>query len=231
MTVTDHPRPLAPPVAVDLYRDIHKGIRADLFDLTLEAGRLDPADPGARRTLADHVGRTVALLRDHAEHEDVHIEPVLTEVLPDLADAVATDHAAIEARLDDLVALAATAAAADDRPRVVVHQLHLELAAFTGTYLHHEDLEERLVMPALEVAIGVDAVLGIHQAIVASIPPAAMAESLALMLPAMNVDDRTELLTGIRDGAPAEVMEGIWALAASVLTPTELETLAVRLDA
>ena len=62
-----------------------------------------------------------------------------------------------------------------------------------------------------------------------SIPPEEMATSLALMLPAMNVDDRTELLGGMRAGAPAEVFEGVWALAGSVLAPADHRALAGRL--
>jgi hypothetical protein len=56
-----------------------------------------------------------------------------------------------------------------------------------------------------------------------------MASSLAIMLPAMNVDDRAELLGGVRAGAPAEVFAGIWGLTGSVLTPADYEQLAVRL--
>jgi hypothetical protein len=68
-----------------------------------------------------------------------------------------------------------------------------------------------------------------HQSIVSSIPPDEMAASLALMLPAMNIDDRTELLGGIRATAPAEAFEGVWGLAASVLTAADHEALAARL--
>ena len=39
--------------------------------------------------------------------------------------------------------------------------------------------------------------------------------------PAMNVDDRTELLGGMQQGAPAEVFAGIWGLAGSVLPPAD----------
>ena len=66
-------------------------------------------------------------------------------------------------------------------------------------------------------AIGVDAVVGVHQQIVGAIPPDEMARTLALMLPAMNLDDRTEMLGGMRAEAPAEVFEGVWGLAHSVL--------------
>jgi hypothetical protein len=56
-----------------------------------------------------------------------------------------------------------------------------------------------------------------------------MARSLALMLPAMNIDDRTELLGGMRAGAPAEVFDGVWSLTGSVLGAADQAALAVRL--
>ena len=63
-------------------------------------------------------------------------------------------------------------------------------------------------MAELERLIGVDEVLALHGAIVGSIPPDEMARSLAFMLPAMNVDDRTELLGGMRMAAPPEAFDG-----------------------
>ena len=48
------------------------------------------------------------------------------------------------------------------------------------------------------------------------------------MLPAMNVDDRTELFAGIR-AAPPEAFEATIGLARSVLRPIEFAVLANRL--
>jgi hypothetical protein len=56
-----------------------------------------------------------------------------------------------------------------------------------------------------------------------------MARSLAVMLPAMNVDDRCELLGPMRAAAPAEVFESVWSLTGSVLTPADLGAVATRL--
>ena len=56
-----------------------------------------------------------------------------------------------------------------------------------------------------------------------------MAKSLALMLPAMNIDDRAELLGGMQQGAPAEVFAGVWGLAKSVLDPADALALGRRL--
>ena len=85
-------------------------------------------------------------------------------------------------------------------------------------------------MPALEAAVGFPEVVAIHQAILGNMPPEEMAQGLAVMIPAMNIDDRTALLGGMRAGAPAEVFEGVWSLVGSVLEPDDHQALARRLD-
>lgn len=232
MTIIDLPitSPLAA-VTLDLYRDIHKAIRVELFAVTSSAGRTDPSQGIARAALASHVAATIGLLASHAEHEDGAIQPALERHLPDLAERVEVDHLTLEAHMDDLTAMAQEVASLEVRdPRAKVHRLYLALAAFTSDYLEHQDIEERVIMPSLEAAVGVDEVAAIHQAILASIPPDEMGRSLSLMIPAMNVDDRVELLGGMRAGAPAEVFQGVWGLVGSVLDPADVRTLADRLD-
>ena len=56
-----------------------------------------------------------------------------------------------------------------------------------------------------------------------------MARSLAFMLPAMNVDDRTEMLAGIRTAAPPEAFDATLGLARSVLRAADYRALAERL--
>jgi hypothetical protein len=228
MTVTD--QPTFELVTFDLYRDIHKGIRSELFAVVESAGSIDPSDRCARAALSDHVRSTVELLELHAEHEDAAIQPALERHLPAVAERIGRDHASFEARAAALVDLAVSSAESDGPDqRRLSHLLYLDLAAFTGAYLEHQDFEERDLMPELQAAVGVEAVVRIHQEILASIPPEQMATSLALMLPAMNLDDRTELLGGMRAGAPAEAFAGVWSLAGSVLAPIDHAALASRL--
>ena len=215
-------------VAFDLYRDIHKGIRAELFAVTSAAGSVDPSDGCGRAALADHVAAVREVLELHAEHEDTVID--LETHLPELAERIDADHHVLEARFAWLTELAhdvADAAGVDQRR--LGHLLYLELSAFTSAYLVHQVVEERIVMPALERTIGVEAVVDMHMAIVGSIPPPKMAESLAFMLPAMNLDDRTELLGGMRMAAPPEAFAGVVDLARSVLAPTDFQALAGRM--
>jgi hypothetical protein len=222
--------PVTPPVAIDLYRDIHKGIRAELFGATLQAGDLDPSDRGSRLALAGRIDALVALLHSHAEHEDGHIQPAIEKVLPDAAARIVADHDLLDRRIGDIQEMSVVVAeTTGTQARAVGHELYLELASFTSAYLSHQDLEERVVMPTLAAALGPDTVLGIHQAIISSIPPAEMATALAVMIPAMNVDDRTEMLGGMQAGAPPEVFAGVWGLVGSVLVPADVAALAARL--
>jgi hypothetical protein len=213
-----------------LYRDIHKGIRTELFGVTMQAGRTDPGDQQARGELAARVHRLIEFLVLHAAHEDAGVQPTLEAELPELAERIEREHLELEAtmeRLKDQAASAIYAGRLDQRRQV--DDLYLELAAFTGTYLAHQDVEERVVAPRLLAVVGPDRVLSIHQGIIGSIPPDELANGLALMIPAMNIDDRTDLLGGMQANAPAPVFEGVWGLVGTVLPPEDKRDLAERL--
>jgi hypothetical protein len=242
MTILDNTTPAADPtfagvdvrclqpVSFDLYRDVHKAIRVEMFAVVTNIGRLDVSDHFGCLDVADQVESLVNLLRRHAEHEDGSIQSPLEQASPELAARVANEHEALEHQMDHLVALAMLLRGApNESARAVAHELYLDLAAFTGDYLAHQDVEERVIGPVLDEALGVQGLLGLHGAIMASIPPQEQAHSLALMFPAMNIDDRTELLGGMRVMAPAEVFAGTWSLARSVLSAHEAQALAARL--
>jgi hypothetical protein len=213
--------------AVDLYRDIHKGIRAELFAITSSAGTIDPADCGDRRALAGHLEQMAWVLASHARHEDEHIDPLLRVHMPALAEQVEADHATLEARFAWIVALARDLVDAPvSQQRSGHHLLYLELSGFTSRYLRHQLVEEAQIMPALDRLLGPEQCGALHGAIVGSIPPDEMARFLAFMLPAMNPFDRLEVLTGVRMTAPPEAFDGVVGLARSVLQPRDFQLLA-----
>lgn len=241
MTIVETPHDLLesvrtkilPVFACDLYRDIHKGIRAELFAVTSTAGSVDPADDCGRLALADHVRSVAAVLESHREHEDAGVLPAMTEYLPELAEHIEEEHPLLEARFAEIVELAGAAAGASEpsQQRALGHNLYLELSGYTSEYLEHQLIEERVIMPALEQAVGVDAVVDMHVAIVSAIPPEQLAQSLAFMLPAMNLDDRVEMLGGIQASAPPQMFAGVLNLARSVLPPADFAAVATRLGA
>lgn len=230
LTITPDVDPQLGLAAVDLYRDIHKGIRAELFAITGTAGSLDPDDRGDCVALAAHVEQMAGVLAMHAHHEDQFVDPLLTEHLPELAERVNRDHDELEARFQGAVDLAygLTGAPAGEAQRIA-HVLYLELSGFTSRYLAHQLLEETEIMPTLDRVLGAPGCGAVHGAIVGSIPPDEMARSLAFMLPAMNAYDRIEMLGGIRMAAPPEAFDGVVGLARSVLGPRDFDRLAAGL--
>jgi hypothetical protein len=233
-TATDTPPTWGEPVPrvrrVDInpLRDIHKGIRAALFAVTAAAGRADRADDLGVAALESEVRDVARLLADHAAHEDAHIDVSILD--RDLADRIEGDHAVLADRMAWLVDLASAARlAAPGERRHALDEIHVELASFTSAYLSHQDMEERLVVPCLLARVGVEGVVAIHSRIVASMSPEQFTRGLVVMLPAISVDDRTEMLSGMRAVMPADVFAGVWSLAASVLAPEDSAALAVRL--
>ncbi len=87
------------PVMYDLYRDIHKGIRVELFAVTQAAGDLDPSSEPERRALASQMRQVATMLVNHAGHEDAFVQPALERHLPPLAERIRADHPVLEARI------------------------------------------------------------------------------------------------------------------------------------
>jgi hypothetical protein len=244
VTVTENPTDSTTPTAPstvpaasyelighDLYREIHKAIRVNLFDLTAAAGRTDPADRNARVLLATQVRDLVDFLVFHAEHEDTVLDGPTAEVAPDLARSIAQDHVALEHLMDRLRALANVVFDQERTDaRAALHELYLDLASFTSRYLAHQEVEERVVMPALFAHFGMEGVLELHGRILSGIAPDQMTWSLAKMLPAMNVDERVELMAGMRAQAPAEAFAAMMGLAGDVLAADQFAALSARLD-
>ena len=217
-------------VAFDLYRDIHKGIRGELFAVTSEAGRVDPAGQEGVEAVGAHWRSIVELLISHAEHEDEFGQPLIEAHLPDLAARIAVEHPQLEQQMATLEVVADRAAnAVGDARRTAAHRLYLGLASFTSDYLAHQAVEELEVMPGLAKVIGVPELIALNEAIVASIPPEQMVQTLPLMMQQMNVDDRSEMLGGMKMGAPPEVFAGLSGLIRSTLAPEDWNPVAARL--
>ena len=215
-------------VSFDLYRDIHKAIRNELFAVTSAAGSIDPSDVLARRDHAARVRALADLLGHHAEHEDSNLDEIISAVAPHLQREISIAHGSLEAQVESIADLAELGISHDDA-RAAAHALYLELAAFTAAYLHHQDFEERVVMRVLDAHFDISELLTLHEQILGSVAPDVLMRCIELMLPAINVVERAEMLAGMRASAPAEAFDAVWSLAGNVLTTREYLATASRL--
>lgn len=213
---------------IDLYREVHKGARRALFGLCEAAGTLDPADTTARDAFVGRFADLDVLLTLHHEHED-------GEFFGNLIDRVAPQftnelHAAHVKAVDDLASVRSAVIALGDGGGNA-EGLYDLVASFVVDYLAHMAFEEHHVMPALAAGATFDELLAVQIGIRTAMPPSDMVRFMRSMLPAMNTDERTNMLGGMKAGAPAEIFDIFWSTAADVLTTDQLAVVAGRIGA
>lgn len=201
-------------IEFDLYRDVHKGLRAELFALPVQIGRTDPEDPDAVATVTTRLRDFLDLLDDHAEHEEEHLGPLIARSDPSLTSRVEDEHRHVERTMDVLRRIGDDLPAADPvRGRVQLHRLYLASASFASEYLAHLSTEEVEIMPLLATTTPVDELLAVNGAIVGSILPDQMDRYLRLIVPAQNPLDLAEMYAGMRAGAPPDVFDHLLEVA------------------
>lgn len=198
----------------DLYTHVHKAIRALLFDALEAVGRTDFSHTAELPATLATVRRTLRLTREHAEHEDRDVHPLLHALAPELAADLEAGHDRFEGLEHEIEQCLARIEAASAAERVSLGQrVHDMLGGLAAEHLAHMRIEESRANRVLW-AHRSDAELAEVQArIVGSIPPAGVAEWLELLLYYGNLGERAGLLAELRAGVPAEVLGELTAAA------------------
>lgn len=237
LTTTDLPTgqptdlPIGPGEAsgppIDLYREVHKGLRVALSDLVREVGSLDVSDAESVAVFSALFADIDMMLATHHAHEEGGRlgELIAQHVDADVVRSAHEAHDRFEAMLHDLrVAVAALSSGGTDTER-----LYDDVVAFVAAYLLHMNVEEQQVMPALRSRVDHDELFGITMEIRTSVPPPEMCVFLRYMLPAMNPDERVGTLGGMKAGAPPDIFEMFWGVAERSLAAGDLAEVADRL--
>ena len=129
---------------VDIFTLIHKDIRRTLFDTALLVGRTDFTRDEDIATARAVVARCFEFLREHAEHEDRHIVPVLVRLAPRFAAALEVEHVELEKAFIAVEALLGRlpGAPAGERP-AMGREIFRRLNLLVADQLRHLEREER----------------------------------------------------------------------------------------
>jgi hemerythrin-like domain-containing protein len=195
---------------VDLYAAIHKALRLFMGDTLARVGRLDTDDATeVAATLAD-VTALLDACSQHVAKENKFVHTAIEARRPGISARVADEHgdhleaiAALEAEAASLRALPTAAAA---------HRFYRHLSVFVAENFEHMNLEETEHNAALWAAYSDGELMEIHQRILASIEPAAMASVLRWMVPAISPAERAAMLGGMQQQMPPEAMRGVLEL-------------------
>ncbi|BDG05298.1 hemerythrin domain-containing protein [Anaeromyxobacter oryzae] len=213
---------------VDLYGTVHKGIRGLLAGTAALAGRTDFARAEEAARAAAEVRRLLGFLDEHAHHEDTWVMPEVARIAPELHADLAADHVRTDGLHRELAGLAARVEGATEAERVSLGaRIHERLWRLAAEHLRHMAREEADAQRVLW-AHRTDEELGqLHGRLLASIPPARMAEWSAIILPALATRERAGMLAGMRAAMPPPVFERITAPARDALGPVEWAATAV----
>lgn len=195
---------------IDLYATVHKGVRAALVNAATLAARTDFAEAVEASVAAEAARFLVRHLEAHAAHEDREVLPALARVAPELHADLQADHARTDGLAHEVLATAdrVEACPATERPSVG-RRLHDQLWQLTAEHIRHMEREETQAMRALWAHYTDEELLAIHQRIVASIPPAALAEWGTVLLPALSLPERTAVLGPLVRSLPRQALETV----------------------
>jgi hypothetical protein len=84
-------------------------------------------------------------------------------------------------------------------------------------------------MTALRDAMSIGELFEVDMALRSEVAPPTMCAFISVMVPAMNLDERTNMLGGMQAGAPAEIFELFRSSAEAALFPSDYEAVAARL--
>ncbi|AOF86053.1 hemerythrin HHE cation binding domain protein [Hydrogenophaga sp. RAC07] len=194
----------------NLYAGIHKALRALMTDTLLTVGRADPGDAADVNHAVTRVVELMNLCTSHVNHENNFVHPALEARCPGVCGPIAQEHDGhlhhIAHLRDAAVSLLKTEAG-EREP--ALQALYLALALFVADNFQHMHAEETVHNSALWAAYSDAELVGIHDALLATIEPAEMMLVMRWMLPQLNAPERLEVMQGMRAGAPAPVFEGM----------------------
>ncbi|HVY66079.1 MAG TPA: hemerythrin domain-containing protein [Gammaproteobacteria bacterium] len=229
MSLATAPGPVLTP-RFEPYRPIHKALRAFMSDTLIAVGRMDTNDDGDVTVTLEQARSLLAILTIHLEDENRFVHVAMEARRPGSAARTTHDHVEHECALGELKMLIESLASTPAPERApVALTLYRKLAVFVAENLEHMEVEERDNTAVLWAQYTDEELKRVEAAIVASVPPAAMAVAARWFMIGLNHTERVEWLQGMRHGAPQAVFEGALAIARGNLSPRDWNKLAAAL--
>lgn len=206
----------------DIYRQIHKALRAYLTDTLLNIGRMDLASSSDLHAGLTQLRELLDFCESHLQHENEFIHPAMNTCRPGSANDMNEHHQHHVHMIEELRAAADQLLAVhhDEREQFGA-QLYRKLALFVADNLAHMHEEETVNNRILWECYSDAEIHAIHGAILQAVTPQENAVVMQWMLPSLNHQERHELLSGMRREAPQPVFEGTLEIARQNLPRSE----------
>jgi hypothetical protein len=195
-------------VKVQLYTDIHKGLRNMISRFIFKVGATDWSDAAAVTQLRSQWQELLSFLHAHHGHEDEKILPLLARISPGLQRSYASDHKAQGVVLDDLDGhlqrLAENQVPAAQRAELG-EEFHRSFNLFYGDYLRHLYREETEAQRALELLCPAEEIAATQSVIIGGMPQQELRLTIAVMFPALSLTEVFHMMAPMKATAPPQM--------------------------
>lgn len=202
----------------NVFNQIHKGLRGMLYDTALRLQQTDFSQSEAKTTV-DQLEQVLHFFDEHAENEDQFILPHIRKHNAQLIDELEKDHD-IDHRLTQTLfdhIQEWRSALVDAKREAVGQRICFAFSEFIAFNLYHMNKEENVLMYLLWKHYTDGEIHQMEEQILRSIPPQTLLAESRWMMRSINDKEVIGWLSGVKQGAPAEVFNNFLQMAADEL--------------
>lgn len=205
----------------NIFNQIHKALRALLYDTALVIQQTDFADAAEAEQTLKKLQQIIDLFDKHAYHEDHYVLPAIQQFEPSLKQAFEQEHVqdhALGQRLTGLMNTYEQAVSTIERTELglAIHTAFVEFMVFNLT---HMAKEENIINTALWKHYTDGQIQNLNHIIVNNIPQDELAFSSVWMVKSLNNQEIIGWLKQVRSNAPEPVFRALFNIASSELSP------------
>ena len=224
---------------VDILTPIHKGIRSMIYKLGGEIQTADFTDEDATNALVARLEHNLSvatsrcilcLLHEHGGNEDDHFFPKVRAFEPGMVEMLIQEHREIGHKLVGLSKICGELIATKDPYQRIEIGMKLNRSAdeLFAYYMTHMNKEEVTILPATWQHLTDKQILEIRAIVEANIPTERYAEWMRWVLLSLNVNELVEMFTGMKKGAPPQVLENMVHIAGTAVNEERWKTVKTR---
>lgn len=199
---------------VNIFNQIHKGLRALLYETSILLQQTDFSNEEEMQTAIKRVSLVADLFDDHAHHEDNYILPAIQEYEPSIVDAFEQEHE-LDTKLarslkDSLMALQMAS------PLVLpnmANELSKTFIHFMVFNLEHMAKEESILNKILWRYYSDEEILDIQKKIIANLSPWSASVGSRWMMRGLNNPEIVRWLKSVEETAPEAIFQNLFATA------------------
>lgn len=215
----------------NVFNQIHKGLRGMLYDTAIRLQQTDFSGPEAEETVGQ-LKQVLHFFDEHAESEDQfilpHIQKHNASLIDELEKEHETDHRLTQFLFDQIQTWEGTLSAIERD--TIGQSLCYAFSEFVAFNLYHMNKEETLLLQSLWKHYTDAEIREMQGQILQSIPPQTLLAESRWMMRSINNQEVINWLSGIKQGAPAEVFSNFLNMATEELPAERLRNVQTALE-